>query len=86
MNNKEQVTIDFTIGCIGKHNLALLYYPDLEEKAAINALSRTIRNNEELRKSLEALPSYNKFSHSYTPKEIEIIQTFLGPPTVSWKK
>lgn len=66
-------------GCVRKQTIASLYFKELEEKAALNALSRTIREDRDLKEELETKGGYNKFKHIFTPLQLEILEKYLGP-------
>lgn len=78
----EKVFLDEVIqgGVVPKVQIARLYFPKLEDKSALNALSRAINGDRLLREELETETSYNKWKHSFTPRQVEIIIKHMGPP------
>lgn len=83
MTVKDLKANEVILGCITKREFALMYFPDLDEKTAVNALSRAIRINDKLREELNADPSYNKYQRHFTPAQIEILMKYMGPPIIS---
>lgn len=71
---------DEITGCVKKQSIANLYFKNLGEMAALNALSRTIREDHALKEELETIGEYNKFKHSMTPLQQEILRKHLGDP------
>lgn len=62
-----------------KAELAMFYNPTQCITVALNTLARWIRMNQPLMAELTAI-GYNKFRHSFTPKEIELIFKYIGEP------
>ena len=63
-----------------KRIVAMHYFKDLEGPAAINALSKAIREDAKLKEELETKGHYNKYNHSFLPKQMEILKKYLGDP------
>jgi hypothetical protein len=63
-----------------KRIVAMHYFKDLEGPAAINALSKAIREDAKLKEELETKGHYNKYKHSFLPKQMEILKKYLGDP------
>ncbi|WP_455591762.1 DUF4248 domain-containing protein [Bacteroides sp.] len=70
---------EYPIRVYTKAELAMLYNPASCIMVALNTLSRWIRMNGPLMKELEAI-GYNKFRHSFTPREVELIFKYIGEP------
>lgn len=85
MTNQKQPAKATTLGCTPKRDVAGMYFPNLDEKAAVNALSRKIRMHKDLLTLLEEKTGYNKNAHSFEPKQIEILFQELGNPIVTSK-
>lgn len=77
--NREWDDREYPIRVYTKVELALLYNPSQSMMVAINTLSRWIRMNSLLTKELHAI-GYNKFRHSFTPREVELIFKYMGEP------
>lgn len=80
MNEKDFLDKLIGRGVVLKVHIAKLYFPALEDKSALNALSRAINGDKLLREELERETSYNKWKHSFTPRQVEIIVKHIGPP------
>lgn len=72
MKDLEDDEREFPIRVYTKVELALLYAPHLSENAALNNLSRWMRHNKLLMAALEEV-GYYKYRHSFTPKEVRLI-------------
>ncbi len=62
-----------------KHELAHLYNPTQCYVSAMRTLRTWIERNEKLGKALSE-HGYIPSQHSYTPKQVELIFTYLGKP------
>lgn len=80
MNEKDFLDKLTKGGVVLKIHIAKLYFPDLEDKSALNALARAINGDRLLREELERETSYNKWKHSFFPRQVEIIIKHIGPP------
>lgn len=80
MTIKDPRANEVILGCISKREVASMYFPELDEKAAVNALSRTIRENTKLQEKLNADPSYKKCQRHFTPAQIETLKAHIGHP------
>lgn len=78
-HNEELEEKKFVIHTYTKVELSMLYSPGDCVSVAENNLSRMIRSNRSLSLELAAV-GYNKFRHSFTPKEVSILVAFLGEP------
>jgi len=63
-----------------KRTVAMHYFKDLRGQAAINALSKAIREDAALKEELETKGNYNKCKHYFLPKQMEILRKYLGNP------
>ena len=63
-----------------KRIVAMHYFKGLGEQAAVNALSRAIREDSKLKEELETKDHYNKCKHYFLPKQMEILRKYLGDP------
>ena len=70
---------EYPIRVYTKAELAMLYNPSQCITVSLNTLSRWIRTNHLLMQELTAV-GYNKFRHSFTPREVELIFKDLGEP------
>lgn len=70
---------EFPIRVYTKVELAQLYAPHLSDNAALNNLSRWMRQNVLLMTALEEV-GYYKYRHSFTPKEVRLIFRYMGEP------
>ena len=77
---KEEEVQDELSGSPKKKVVAMHYFKDLEGPAAINALSKAIREDAKLKEELETKGHYNKYKHSFLPKQMEILKKYLGDP------
>ena len=80
-NGNEPEKREYAIRVYTKVELAMLYNPTQCITVALNTLSRWIRMNTPLMAELNAI-GYNKFRHSFTPKEVELIFKYIGEPGI----
>lgn len=78
-HNEESEDEKFIIRTYTKVELSMRYSPGDCVSVAENNLSRMIRSTPALASELTAV-GYNKFRHSFTPKEVSILVAFLGEP------
>jgi len=64
---------------ISKTDLAVAYFPFINQNAARNKLMQFINNNAELMRKLEGV-GYTRLCRSFSPKQVEIIVNHLGDP------
>ena len=69
----------FTIKCYNKNELALLYFPDLSENAAVDKLRRWIRKCRPLMAEIKETDFRPKMK-MYTGREVRLIARHLGEP------
>lgn len=62
-----------------KKELAMLYFPTLTPKAAINKLTRWINRNDDLRQQLDDV-GYKPKNKYFTVRQLLIIYDFFGEP------
>ena len=77
---KEEEVQDELSGSPKKKVAAMHYFKGLGEQAAVNALSRAIREDSKLKEELETKGHYNKCKHYFLPKQMEILRKYLGDP------
>lgn len=80
MNILDEKWLEELTGCIRKQELAKMYFKDLDDRAALNAMSRAIREDAALLEELEEKGNYNKYKHSFMPLQVRIIAKHMGPP------
>ena len=62
-----------------KKELALLYFPDSTPETAVKHLMTMIRSNDMLWDELQEM-GYNKRRKTFTPREVQAIFDWIGPP------
>lgn len=70
---------EYSVRVYTKVELAMLYNPQLPLTPAVNTLARWIRMNRVLSEALRTV-DYNKYRHSFTPREVSLIFQYLGEP------
>lgn len=70
---------EFKIRTMGFGELAQMYNPGINPMSASNTLRRWINKNERLQATLRH-SGYRKHSKVLTPRQVEVLIEFLGPP------
>ena len=69
----------YKVRTYGKSELAQLYNPVAQPKAAVATLNRWIEKNSGLSKALTAI-GYDKMRHTFFSREVALIFEYLGEP------
>ena len=69
----------FRIRSYTKKELALLFFPDSTPRVAVNHLMALIRRNDMLWDALQETGYFPK-SKTFTPRQVQVIIEWLGPP------
>ncbi|WP_455664237.1 DUF4248 domain-containing protein [Phocaeicola sp.] len=75
----ENIEEEIKIKSYSKADIAHLYNPTMCYVSAMRTLRRWINRNEKLVKALSD-SGYIPSQHSFTPKQVELIFTYLGRP------
>jgi hypothetical protein len=70
---------EFEIKVYLKEELAVMYHPHMEPKAAMKKMRQWINLNPELKKRMKEAQLCAQM-HWYTPKQVAILVEFLGEP------
>lgn len=64
-----------------KAHLALLYAPELSQKAALRKLNRWINGDRDLKAALQNIGYFeHKNDHYFTKKEVALLFEYIGDP------
>ena len=70
---------NFVVKCYDKHELAHMYFPDLEISLAVNKLRPWMRRCEPLMLEIQAMDFHPK-TKAFTAREVRLIAYYLGNP------
>jgi hypothetical protein len=74
-----EIEQDFTIRPYLKAELAMMYHPQMTQKAAMEKMRRWINLNPELKRRVTEM-QVSVQTHHYTSRQVAVLVEFLGEP------